>query len=733
MELSLINAGLAAGAALAALPVLLHLFMRQTPKRVIFPALRLIRERQKRSKKKLRVKNWLLLLARMALLALMALALARPRITSEAASGDQEVPTAMALIFDTSLSMGYKQPDKTRLDEAKERAQELLSKTPSSSQIFVIDSAEPTAPNGFSPALARKRIEALTLRNVNRPLNAAVGLAYGAVAESDKPRHEVYVFTDLARSAWDLDHPVDSLDKAVKDKIGMKTYVLRLTPKDVRDVAIVDARPSSDVVTEGEPVEIRARLRSLGPATSPVAELVIDGKTKGKKQVELPADGEVDVTFPPFKPDPDLPIHQGYVRLSGSADPADFDDKRNFTFRVKPATNVLIVSDQRLDADFIASAIDPDPSTLQPGTSKPFHADRVLTSKFLEKSENLAQRYRVIFLNNVSGRELSDVEWAPLSGFVRDGGGLIVGLGRLSSREHYSGTVAEQILPATLDAPVAFPTPTTFGQITDPTHPLFVRWAKPLNEMLSQTPVYKAWSVKQQDKGARVLLTYADKSPALIERVFKGSRTGRVLLWTTPLSRRTDALSPDAWNEFPKVGWSFWYLMNQSVSYLSGAVEEGLVFDAGKDVVLPIDPTRRLKDYVVQAPNDKVVETLSPAAGSDALVISSPQQLGNWVVKGTGTEGGAEVIGFSVNPPVSETQFTPLEKTDLDRLFPGKDRYSLSDDPASWRQDIKYGRVGRELFPWIMFLIMILVTLETVLANRFYRETAQPVLLKQAA
>src|SRR5438270_5188607 len=104
-----INAGLVAGAALAALPVILHLFMRQTPKHVIFPALRLIRERQKRSRKKLRIKNWLLLLARMALLILMALALARPRLWSKSSLGDQEVPTALGLVFDTSLSMGYKE------------------------------------------------------------------------------------------------------------------------------------------------------------------------------------------------------------------------------------------------------------------------------------------------------------------------------------------------------------------------------------------------------------------------------------------------------------------------------------------------------------------------------------------------------------------------------------------------------------------------------------------------
>ena len=105
MELSLLHAGLAAGAALAVLPVILHLFMRQTPKHVLFPALRLIRERQRRSKKRMRIKNWLLLLARMAILALMALALARPTVYSEvplgvfSCQGDSLVPEPLTSIF----------------------------------------------------------------------------------------------------------------------------------------------------------------------------------------------------------------------------------------------------------------------------------------------------------------------------------------------------------------------------------------------------------------------------------------------------------------------------------------------------------------------------------------------------------------------------------------------------------------------------------------------------------
>ena len=67
--------------------------------------------------------------------------------------GDQSVPTAMALIFDTSLSMGYKDKDKTRLDEAKERAREIVKKLPDSSLVFVVDSSEPGV-TGLSPAAA---------------------------------------------------------------------------------------------------------------------------------------------------------------------------------------------------------------------------------------------------------------------------------------------------------------------------------------------------------------------------------------------------------------------------------------------------------------------------------------------------------------------------------------------------------------------------------------------------
>ena len=134
----------------------------------------------------MRVKNWLLLLARMAILALMALALARPTLYSQVPLGDASMPTAMGLVFDTSLSMKYKDKDKTRLDEAKERARDIVSKLPDSSLVFVVNSSDPGS-NGLSPAAALKRIDELTIHNVSRPLNVAMGEVYEKVAECDKP------------------------------------------------------------------------------------------------------------------------------------------------------------------------------------------------------------------------------------------------------------------------------------------------------------------------------------------------------------------------------------------------------------------------------------------------------------------------------------------------------------------------------------------------------------------
>ncbi len=76
------------------------------------------------------------------------------------------------------------------------------------------------------------------------------------------------------------------------------TFILGVAAKDIMNVSVDRAEPSSIVATQGEPIEIRGRIRSQG--TKPVTRVVefeVDGKKKDEKTIEIPPKGENEVSF----------------------------------------------------------------------------------------------------------------------------------------------------------------------------------------------------------------------------------------------------------------------------------------------------------------------------------------------------------------------------------------------------------------------------------------------------
>src|SRR5438046_6207509 len=68
------------GLALVAIPVILHLLMRAKPKKLVFPALRLIQNRKRTNSRRMRLRHLGLLILRMAVIGLLAVAVARPSV-----------------------------------------------------------------------------------------------------------------------------------------------------------------------------------------------------------------------------------------------------------------------------------------------------------------------------------------------------------------------------------------------------------------------------------------------------------------------------------------------------------------------------------------------------------------------------------------------------------------------------------------------------------------------------
>lgn len=188
-----------------------------------------------------------------------------------------------------------------------------------------------------------------------------MGQAYAAVAECERPVRVVYVLTDLAPTAWHPDQPAEGLDRITRVKEGkgakIATFVWRLTPAEIHNVAVDSAEPSSSVATQGEPVEVRARIRSIGK--EPVTRLVefeLDGLKKGEKTVVVPEKGQQEVVFTTSPRLQDGEVHAGKIKLSGTPDPFERDDERYFVFKVRPPLKVLLVSDVAYDAEFVGAA-----------------------------------------------------------------------------------------------------------------------------------------------------------------------------------------------------------------------------------------------------------------------------------------------------------------------------------------------------------------------------------------
>jgi len=112
--MTFLNAAILFGLGLTALPVILHLLLRNRPKKLPFPALRLLLQTKKSNTRRLKLKHLWLLLLRILLIALMVLALARPTLPAadySLSTGDLirlAMIVAVAVIADRVMSRLWK-------------------------------------------------------------------------------------------------------------------------------------------------------------------------------------------------------------------------------------------------------------------------------------------------------------------------------------------------------------------------------------------------------------------------------------------------------------------------------------------------------------------------------------------------------------------------------------------------------------------------------------------------
>lgn len=807
------------GLGLAFIPVLLHLLLKAKPKRLIFPALRLIQQNRRQNVRRLQLRHLWLLLLRMLVIALIAFAVARPslpaanysltwaewltllliaglgagcdfavlswwrrlswprnqlltrktmlrggiggavaffllfgvgwpyarRVSAEikdpAPKASENLPVAAVFLFDTSPSMGYRQGNQSRLQAAQQFGRDHLSRMPSGSKVAVA-SSHGVASDGdknvvrdrfpaFSLDLqaARSRIDACEIKAGGLLLNDRLRTALLAQEEDrrritaeqasipeekrlDRYVREIYLFTDLTRNAWRED-----VSRVLKDELSrlkiVSVYLIDVGETAPTNVGITSVKPMRETVPAGIPLKIELGISSIGnvkPDQTIEFFLNEDGKMvkRDQRMVTVQSGEERRLTFE--IPSVSRLFQQGEFRIAGS-DPLSFDDVRSFTVRTLPSLKLLIVAENPGAVFYWQSAIE----YVSSANITKFETEFMLASQLREAD---LKRFDVLYLINAAAPD--DATWNRIRDFVEAGGGVGVFLGSASSALNskartdlmnpvaYNTKAASTVLPAELVA--SLPASKTQSiDLRNSQHALLKRLdeAGALTE-LGAIEIYRAWKVLPLES-ALVVARYdgIQGFPALIER-----RVGRgkVMMMTTSVNDQT-------WNDFSGSPLSFAFA-DQLTQYLSQQASLRCNLQVGDEVSLPLDRDRMLKKVVIRMPDFKQ-RTQDIPLDSKSLLLHDLTAIGSYQVDGA--DGQVDYhTGFSLNPSGEESDLRRLETTDLDLLL-GESRYTVSRDPGSLITNVQFGRMGQEMYSFVVGCLTVVFALEQFTATWFYR------------
>lgn len=662
-----------------AIPVLLHLIQKERKNVVHFPSLMFLRRIPYQSVQRRRIRHWFLLLMRLAALALIVLAFARPffrrqDLGAAAASGAREV----VILLDRSYSMGYGDRWQRAMSAARDAVNGLRGQDRGSIVLFG-SGAEVALRSTADRSRLQTSLAGLETSASTTRYGPALKLAGSILGESALPRREVILISDFQRSGWQGAEGVRLPDGAA------------LTP-----VAIGDTNPANMSVTpvalqrsmfeNQERVTITAGVANHSDAASS-ADLALDlgGRVIQTQRVSPAADGSASVTFEPVT----VAAKNIRATVKLADDKLLRDNAFHFVLSPEPPIRIIIAERGAAARDtslYLARA-------LAVGEAPRF-----------ETSTRSADAIAVDDLNAASVVVLNDVTVGQATGerlqrFVERGGGLLVVLG-----ERASWPQSGEWLPGVPGAPVdrSSGVAARLGAL-EYGHPVFEIFRAPRTGDFSAARFYGYRAVTPA-AGAQVIARFDDGGAALLERKVGN---GRVLMWTTTVDL--------FWNDMALKP-VYLPFLHRAVRHLAGYREPQPWRSVG-EVVEPSSytPGRSATDVprVVLTPKGERV-TLDEE-GPDVLELT---EQGFYEVRPLNKEKEAETaVVVASNVDLRESDLTPMDPQEVVAAALGHAGRVATGEPEAVPTD--QAQEGAQRIWWyLLFAGLLLLGAETIVANR---------------
>lgn len=773
------NSGLYLIGALSALiPLLIHLSRSRRTKKMRFSTTRFFTEQFLRSYRMSRVREILLLLCRMALFALLAMALAQPLLkwNAPSLSVSREARTVM-LVVDNSASMNYTENEVSQLDRARTAARTVVEGLRSSDRVGIVLAGrlatgpevllEPTTDrNDAVHALDKISIvkqekgKPDIVRALGTDLGGALARAEDLVKSANTPGREIYVFSDLQESGWGSAEK----EKSATESSDISYVFVQARPQQVANVSVTAVQYGAARPLVGVPFLFRPYLviqGDLGTSTIRVSLWVYEKDKEGQwlyadkdsKQRKARKVAEQEVlrqpsgrwTMPRLYHAFTAPGWQaGYVevervappgpasRAGGPATPPalQVDSRRYFALEVLETVKVLAVngapSQVRVQDElfFLRLALT---ASLEDQKS-PLELDEVAPANLAETLAD-PDKFRagcpLIVLANVESLPEAAVE--KLEEFTARGGSLLFFLGDRVDAVQYNDSLSKPtrhlggLLPGRLlkveGNPKEDKAVSTIGAVAYD-HPALSAFQDARFAALGGVQ-FKALFRVEADPG-QVLMKSNSDAPLLCEKEYG---KGRVMLFTSTCNRN--------WTNFP-LRPAFLPFTHRLVAYLAQQPGSQQAFYLTGEMIPLLSPGADGVPLLVRKPGGEVESATGTDPDTGSLTYSAADQPGVYAVV---TPEQKEVGLFAVNLESYESDLSYLDEVWTEELKNPSDAERTAAVEKGLKQQLKRplvsyvanpagvsdvtgGRQGFRLWDWLLVVVLVIGLFEPWLANQ---------------
>ncbi|HKQ56567.1 MAG TPA: BatA domain-containing protein, partial [Candidatus Eisenbacteria bacterium] len=419
------------GLVAAALPIVIHLFTRKRPRERQFSSLEFLSEVNRSEIRRLRLRQWLLLLLRTLAVAALALAISRPALRGTAGLLRGASTTVVALV-DRSGSMGAAAGGGTLLADARRAVEGLLATLGPEDDLLLVPYDQGPHPASSKPLadLGRLRAETQALQPTARATDhtRALELAARALAESHALNRELFWLSDFQATGFGAPGATNGEAGAVRVPDGpwaqARVYLMPFTPASRANVGLTDA--SLAPTESGTALSVSAMAHGARAGDLSVAARDLTGDAElGRGYLSIPEDGEAAALLPLAR----LPELGGVAVIPDDALP--LDNRRVFAAGRAGTVRVLVREE---------GPASPLRLALEAGSPASGIAVTLVDASALTARIGEAD---VVVINDLP--RLGPIEQQAVLDFHRGGGGVLLVLGARADRAFWNGSLLGEL------------------------------------------------------------------------------------------------------------------------------------------------------------------------------------------------------------------------------------------------------------------------------------------------